>query len=27
LQFVRSGRISVTKSPMNIKALLNKLND
>ena len=27
LQFGRSGRISVTKSPMNIKALLNKLND
>jgi len=27
LQFVRSGRISVTKSPMNIKALLSKLND
>ena len=27
LQFVRSGRISVTKSPMNIKALLTKLND
>lgn len=27
LQFVRSGRISVTKSPMNIKSLLTKLND
>ena len=27
LQFVRSGRISVTKSPMKIKALLNKFKD
>lgn len=27
LQFVRSGRISVTKDPMNIKALITKFND
>ena len=27
LQFVRCGRISVTKSPMNSKALLYRLND
>jgi acetolactate synthase-1/3 small subunit len=26
LQFVRSGRISVTKSPMKIKSLLKKIN-